>query len=338
MRITKDYISTRKKPINLENSDNYLFEDEYSKLIRGSNLKLSKNIYVDNIQLKKFKYFKVFYSDWRMNDQKLAYKLKFFINDLKNYLTQGNVKEVVEINAASWVIDVRSDQFFHWTADVLQRIEILGKFVNDYPILIPNSFLKYSYVTETLKALDIQYISYNQDDLLKIKNLYITSHGAQSGNYNESLINSIRDKFLNSIGKKPNLGTYIWVSRQKSKKRKIANFEEIRQVINRNGFQIVEFDELPFNEQLNISNNAEVIAGIHGAGLSHMFYSKNIKKIIEVRVFDDDKNNCFYSMASALNIDYYYFKCESEGNPYNSNYILNPEILDLFLKGFIENN
>ncbi len=338
MRITKDYISTRKKPINLENSDNYLFENEYSKLIRSSHLKLSKNIYIDNIKLKKFKYFTVFYSYWRMNDQKLAYKIKFFINDLKNYLIQGNNKQIVEINAASWVIDVRSDQFFHWTADVMQRIEILGKFVNDYPILIPNSFLKYSYVTETLKALNIQYISYNQDDLLKIKNLYITSHGAQSGNYNDNLIKSIRDRFLNSIGKMPNSGTYIWISRQKSKKRKIANFQEIKEVINRNGFQIVEFDELSFNEQLNISNNAEVIAGIHGAGLSHMFYSKNVKKIIEVRAFDDNKNNCFYSMASALNIDYYYFKCECEGNPYDSDYILNPEILDRFLKGFIENN
>ena len=338
MRITKQYITTRKKPINLDNSDNFLFENEYSKSIPDSHLKLYKDIYIDNIKIKKFRYFTAFYSYWRMNDHKLVYKIKFFIIDLTNCLSKRNNKKIVQIDAASWVIDVRSDQFFHWTADVLQRIEILGEYVNDYPILIPNSFLKYSYITETLKLLDIPYTPYNQNELLKIKKLYITSHGAPSGNYNDSLINSIRDRILNSLGEKQNKGTYIWVSRQKSKKRKIANYAEVKEIINRNGFKIVDFDVLSFNEQLNISNNAEVIAGIHGAGLSHMFYSKNIKKLIEIRVSDDDKNNCFYSMASSLNIDYYYFKCESEGNPYNSDYILNPEKLDKFLKSFVANN
>ena len=338
MRITEKYIATRKKPINLNNSDNFLFKNEYSKLIPDSHLKLSKNIYIDNIKIKKFKYFTAFYSYWRMNDHKLVYKIKFFIIDLTNCLSKRNNKKIVQIDAASWVIDVRSDQFFHWTADVLQRIAILGEYVNDYPILIPNSFLRYSYVTETLKLLDIPYIPYNQDELLKIKKLYITSHGAPSGNYNDSLINSIRDRLLNSMGEKQIKGTYIWVSRQKSKKRKIANYAEVKEIINRNGFKIVEFEELSFKEQLIISNNAEVIAGIHGAGLSHMFYSKNIKKLIEIRVSDDDKNNCFYSMASSLNIDYYYFKCECEGNPYHSDYILNPEKLDIFLKSLLANN
>ena len=231
MRITKQYITTRKKPINLDNSDNFLFENEYSKSIPDSHLKLSKDIYIDNIKIKKFRYFTAFYSYWRMNDHKLVYKIKFFINDLINYLTKRNNQKIVEIDAASWVIDVRSHQFFHWTADVMQRIEILGEYVNDYPILIPNSFLKYSYITETLKLLDIPYIPYNQNELLKIKKLYITSHGAPSGNYNDSLINSIRDRVLSSLGEKQNKGTYIWVSRQKSKKEKLQTMKKLKKLL-----------------------------------------------------------------------------------------------------------
>ena len=67
-----------------------------------------------------------------------------------------------------------------------------------------------------------------------------------------------------------NLSKRIWVSRELASKRKIKNFNEIEPVLKKYKFQIVNFENLSFKDQIYISHNAEIIAGLHGAGLSNM--------------------------------------------------------------------
>lgn len=338
MRITKKYKSLRNKPLNLTPKDNFLFKHEYEKVIDKTYLKFKKNIYVDDLKLTKFRTFRVHYIHWRMNDQPISKKIKFFIQDLISFIKNRENQEIIEIASASWVIDVRSNQFFHWISDVFQRIEMLGSLVDEYPVLIPENFIENDYIEETLKLLKVPYIAYNENNLLKIRNLCITSHGAPSGNYNEILFNSAREKILKNTSTSKNNSPMIWISRQNSNKRKIANFRQIEKIITKYGFKIVDFDTLKFHEQLRISKNAEVVAGIHGAGLSHMFFSKKIKKLIEIRAEDDSKNNCFFSMSSALNISYYYFTSVADGNPYDSDYEIDVNKLDLFLSELFNQN
>ena len=331
MRTTKKYKSVRTKPLNLNQEDNFLFEHEYEKVIDKTYLKFKKNIYVNNLKLAKYRSFRIYYIHWRMNDQPLSKKAKFFIQDLISFMKKRENQKIIEIAFASWVIDVRSNQFFHWISDVFQRIEMLGTLVDEYPILIPENLIENDYIEETLKLLKVPYIAYNENDLLKIGNLCITSHGAPSGNYNEILFNSSREKILKNTLLSKNNSPRIWISRQNSNKRKIANFRQIEKIIAKHGFKIVDFDKLQFQEQLRISKNAEVIAGIHGAGLSHMFFTEKIKKLIEIRAKNDSKNNCFFSMSSALNIPYYYFTSTVDGDPYDSDYEVDVDKLDIFL-------
>jgi hypothetical protein len=338
VRITKKYKSLRNKPLNLTPKDNFLFKHEYEKVIDKTYLKFKKNIYVDDLKLKKFRTFRVHYIHWRMNDQPISKKTRFFIQDLISFIKNRENQEIIEIASASWVIDVRSNQFFHWISDVFQRIEMLGSLVDEYPVLIPENLIENDYIEETLKLLKVPYIAYNENNLLKIRNLCITSHGAPSGNYNEILFNSAREKILKNTSTSKNNSPMIWISRQNSNKRKIANFRQIEKIITKYGFKIVDFDTLKFHEQLRISKNAEVVAGIHGAGLSHMFFSKKIKKLIEIRAEDDSKNNCFFSMSSALNISYYYFTSAANGNPYDSDYEIDVNKLDIFLSELFNQN
>ena len=335
MRITKKYKSVRNKPTNLNPEESFLFEAEYEKVIDKTYLKFKKNTYVDNLKLTKFRKFRIHYAHWRMNDQPISMKAKFFLQDLISFMRKTEKPQVIEIAFASWVIDVRSNQFFHWISDTFQRIEMLGNLVEKYPVLIPEDFMDKDYIQETLKLLNIPFIVYNQNTLLKVKNLCIASHGAPSGNYNELLFSSSKEKFLANNLPSVNNSPMIWISRQNSNKRKIANFKQIEKIITKHGFKIVDFDKLHFIEQLSISKNAQVIAGIHGAGLSHMYFSEKIKQIIEIRAKNDSKNNCFFSMSSALNIAYYYFTANAEGNPYDSDYVVDINKLDILLSEII---
>ena len=331
MKTTKKYTSIRKKPVNIQTIDNYLFEHEFKKKIKSTHIKLCRNVNIDNTKIKKFKYFHSKYIYWRMNDEKKIKKFKNFFIDFQNFIRVKDSRQVRIINSASWIIDVRSDQFFHWLSDALQRVEIIHSKLEHYPVLIPDYYLEKDYIREILKLLKINFITYKKTELLLIKKLYLTSHGAESGNYNEKLLKSLKNK-IDLIPKAESRDDKIWISRQSDDKRKISNFKEIKQIITDYGFRIVELESMSFSQQLNIISNSKVLAGIHGAGLAHMLFANKNTKILEVRDKNDNKNNCFFSLASALQMDYFYFKASASGNPYNSNYFVNPKEFENFLK------
>ena len=49
----KEYLSIRKKPINLDEGDKYLFHHEFKKMIKNS-----YGFYISNIYIKKYKLYK----------------------------------------------------------------------------------------------------------------------------------------------------------------------------------------------------------------------------------------------------------------------------------------
>ena len=52
--------------------------------------------------------------------------------------------------------------------------------------------------------------------------------------------------------------------------------------------------------------NADILVSLHGAGLTHMLWMKDSASILEIRARGDYQNNCYFSLASDLNFDYYY--------------------------------
>ena len=74
----------------------------------------------------------------------------------------------------------------------------------------------------------------------------------------------------------------------------------------KHGFTIVDFDILNIEEQLSYILNCEILVGMHGAGLSHMLWMKPKSKIFEIRTKNNSNDNCFFSLASDLDHDYFY--------------------------------
>ncbi len=48
------------------------------------------------------------------------------------------------------------------------------------------------------------------------------------------------------------------------------------------------------------------LIALHGAGLTNMLFMNANTKILEIRNEEDKHNNCYFSLASDLDIDYYY--------------------------------
>jgi capsular polysaccharide biosynthesis protein len=83
--------------------------------------------------------------------------------------------------------------------------------------------------------------------------------------------------------------------------------------------------------------NCKVLGGVHGAGLTNMMFMSKGSKILEIRGKGDSSNNCFFSLASDLEMKYYYFLSDTENqNYYSTNHIIDIHLFDRFINNSLK--
>src|SRR5262249_20776769 len=141
------------------------------------------------------------------------------------------------------------------------------------------------------------------DKKMLVKQLLLPSHTAVSGNYNKSLINTIRNRFLKDKGQ---AHRNIYISRGKAEKRKIVNEKEVVELLMRFNYEIHFFEDYSFTEQVEIMYQSKSLVGLHGAGLTNMLFMPANGRVLELRNRNDAQNNCYFTLASDLDHSYYY--------------------------------
>lgn len=335
----KKIISNRTKPVNLKINDDYLFSHEYEKTIPKSNVKHFKNIYISESTIKRFKHFRFLLKQQRMNPIDSKTKLIFFFKDFIKFFKSDTKKELILIEKGLWAIDSRSNQYFHWMTDAMQRIFNAEEYLMQYPLILTTNFKDKSFIDETLEILNLKPIYVDHDKHYKINDLLMSERVSPAGNYRKEIIQSIASKFIDFQSKNEKNNEYhrIWISRQNAERRLINNFSEVIKILEKHKFKIIEFENFSLGEQISMSMNCKVLGGVHGAGLTNMMFMSKGSKIFEVRGNQDSLNNCFFSLASDLDMEYYYFLSETEDNNYYStNHTIDIELFDKFLKNSLK--
>ena len=67
---------------------------------------------------------------------------------------------------------------------------------------------------------------------------------------------------------------------------------------------------MDFNQTKEFFSDVKILIAQHGAGLTNMLFMQPKSRVIEIRNLNDSHNNCYYSLASALDIEYQY--CTTE--------------------------
>lgn len=73
---------------------------------------------------------------------------------------------------------------------------------------------------------------------------------------------------------------WIFVSRQKSGKRYIENYNEFKTILDRYGIEPVFCEDMSFKQQVELFQTAGGVIGVTGAGLTNIIWSRNIDVII----------------------------------------------------------
>jgi capsular polysaccharide biosynthesis protein len=211
------------------------------------------------------------------------------------------------VRRALLLTDAYFDGFFHWFGDVLPKLEALVRSsadLSEHVILVPAS-RDAPYVTESLAAYGLEGRVISPDAAVRAEQLCFIPRLAPTGNYRAELMRGIRERMRKRFASSES-ALRLFVSRKQAPKRRLLNEDALQAVLVRHGFETVCMERLSFSEQVAMATRCEVLAGLHGAGLTHMLWARPNAAIVEVRGAQETLNNCYFTMASDLGCDYYY--------------------------------
>lgn len=212
------------------------------------------------------------------------------------------------IRLASSLIVFAGNAYYHWTVEQLSKIFMLQKYgekKGEYPDLLVRKD-RASFIDESLEIIDYPgNVRYWSGGSKQINTLVVPSYPDQT----KEELEWVRDRMISNsknldIGKEK-----ILVTRQDAETRRIENFEEVKQELTKLGFETITPGKHTVEEQVNIFKDAEIIVGVHGAGLTNIIYSENAEVI---ELVGENKNHATFSrISNVLGHNYSRIKCET---------------------------
>lgn len=327
MFLTNSYTESRKLPANYNTKDEKSFEREFTHYIPPAEISKIKFglIGIDGylIDLPKFKVLS-------SHKKKAIDVLKLLFRSLIMVNTR---------HSEIFILDKWHGAYFHWITDVLPKVVLLKQYRPNCTILLPNSIKKHQ--KDSLEAVigsaPIKPSYSLKHSATLVFNFEFVSYTAPTGNYHEAVLNKLRNEIREYYKVKNNsCNRRIYISRAKASKRKVSNEENMIPILDQFNIEIHYFEDYSFKEQVLIASEAELIIGLHGAGLTNMMFMNSEKNILELRLPEDQTNLCFYSMASALNLKYWYQFTEATQKL--ENYMIDVDEFGKVLKSILETN
>ncbi len=313
-------IAKRNPAQNVTLKETSLFAHELEKNIPSVYVLELSTVYLLNgylLDLSDFKTFNSYTHTYPISKSRTF--LNFAKVVLSNFLSKTKMIENAIFATDNW-----SGGYFHWLTDVIPRVLVAQKIEEreNTELLVPKELEKYDFTQITGQKLNRKIYFYDSNQVYKINKLILPSHIGNSGNYDKELMQEARKLFTQSLKIESNEGTEnvieqkinrkIYISRQKSRFRKINNEEQVQNLLKKYNYEIHYFEEYSFEKQIELMKQTVSLVGLHGAGLTNLLFINPNTKVLEIRNQADKHNNCYFSLASDLEVDYYYLLSEGD--------------------------
>ena len=331
--IYAETVARRNLPVNFNQDHLRLFEGELqrripeSKLLKFQNVLASpEGLLFDGTKLLP----ESFAFPYHLDEWKRRSVAKFLV---KNYVFRRRRRIDVD---ALWITDYWSTGYFHWLADALTRLFVVRDRARDLLLVLPQKFQALEFVESSLKAFGVTNVEFiGPDEFIEFRSLLLPSHTAPSGHYNADAIRGVRSVLLSAYGDETGDGERLYISRGQAGKRRVINEQEIEPILKRFGFETVRTEELSFAEQVRTCSRARYVVSNHGAGLTNTLFMRQGGSVLELRHQSDNINNCFFTLASALDLNYFYQTCspgDASVNPHEADVRVDPTELESNLR------
>jgi capsular polysaccharide biosynthesis protein len=209
--------------------------------------------------------------------------------------------------------------YFHWLTECVTRLCAVDASC-DAPVLLPRGLS--SWQAESLELLGIPRgrMLQLEEGCYEVDRLYFPFVGT-TGNIATWALQELRRRYC---GDRPvRRGKRLYAGRTDAAYRRVVNEDEVVRSLEREGFSVVEGSRLSFAEQVELYADAEIVVGIHGAGLTNFMFAPPQAVIIEA--LDPEHNNpCYYLLSASLDQRYWCFYGENQsvrrGQPVKKGY------------------
>lgn len=327
--LCRETVSRRRLPVNLTQENLGLFSHELERVIPETRLLALNDVRVssDGILFRRYEMLtESFAFPSNMEQWKRRSRLKFFVN---NYVLRRS--RTIERDVL-WIVDDWSNGYFHWVTDVLTRLYLMREHLGDFTLLLPWDYEAREFVQPSLRCFGVKSVEFiKRNEVLRCRKVFMPTHTAPSGHYNEEIIRGVRNVLVEAYGE-ADRGGYdrIYISRSRARKRRILNEETVIRVLEEFGFQTIYAEDLSFEQQVKICSRARYLVSNHGAGLTNMLFMPKGASLLELRHHGDHINNCYFTLSSALNLNYFYQTCQSDSedqDPHAADLVVDPEAL-----------
>lgn len=207
--------------------------------------------------------------------------------------------------------NIYSHTYYHWVTEALPRLFLLKEKLARAVLLLPNNHIQ-RFHEEALTLFDVHRIQWLKDGRrYAVPHLISSTQIGKMANYHPVIIKEMVKYFKSKAPQLLDYGEKIYISRGSALKRRVTNELEVESYLESAGFRKIQFEHHSFAEQISIMHHCRVLVGIHGAGLANMIFMEPAGRVMELRKKDNGENYFYFSLASTVDLDYYYQFCDS---------------------------
>lgn len=219
--------------------------------------------------------------------------------------------------AGSWfaLFCLWTREHYHWLHDVVLRLHhVLERLPPDVRFLIPHD-LKPSQL-EALQPLGIEparLTPYDGSRPMKPERLFWATPSAWTGNSSPAPVAWLRELCLEQYGEAEEDRRRIYISRARTKARRLVNEEELLPILGEWGFSVHHLETLSLAEQVRLLRSAEVVFAPHGAGLTSLLFCRPGTRVLELFSAGNIRGH-YYALSDAAGLDYWCLAGEAKAN------------------------
>lgn len=215
-------------------------------------------------------------------------------------LIRGTAPSADSSVSTASILYSRYNNFYHWTLEHLLKLRGIAhyeKMTEDSVTLVvpPNPP---SFVIESLELLgyDEQYTEWNGNSL-HVNRLVVPSYPELTPN----TLGWLREQMFSSVDADPDAPDWVYISRQNDSVRRVANYGEVKSILDKYGVEPIRCEELSMREEVSLFRGVDGVVAPHGAGLTASVWCSNAT-IVEL--FNDVVKAPYYILADALDQEY----------------------------------
>lgn len=215
-----------------------------------------------------------------------------------------------------------SENHFHWFADTLPRASLLPLEAEpETPIIVPTGLSASQLESLAMIGIPRERLLPLPHRHLQVDELVFPSFVGQPGFPPPWAVRWLRDRLApppNRPGQRR-----LWVSRAAATRGRVANEQAVLSVLSDYGFEAVQPEKHDLAEQLRMFADARVIVAPHGSGVTNILASRDAT-VIELQSERWWGRGCYYALADALDLDYWFLMCEVNRREH---LVVDPELL-----------